>query len=164
MWALPSSRDRDLYRRCIERLAHVVGSEPFEPHITLVGSVPTPASAAAVVQPVVAGTKPFAAELIEVVDSEEYFRCVVLVVRPEGKIVVLRDKLVAALGVRRDAFWPHLSLLYADVSPSERQRLRSSLHLDLPVSLVIDAVCLVNTGPSDVRRWSILEWWPLELN
>jgi 2'-5' RNA ligase len=135
----------------------LAGSEPFEPHITLLGSVPNPETAVAALEAIATTVHPFTVELTAVVDTVEHFRCVVLTVQAEGQVVALREELVDALGAPHSDFWPHLSLLYADLNQSEREQLRNGIGIVLPVSLMIDTLCLADTGSNDVRSWSLVK-------
>jgi hypothetical protein len=168
LWALPSASDRDVYRPWIRHLARNVKNE-FEPHITFFESIPSERSAAAAIGRVASETEPFTAELTDTRFTGKYFRCVVLIVRPEGPIVNLRNRLIGRLKESSVGDWdastedycPHLSLLYGTLTADERERARANIDLTLPARLLVDAMCLVNTSKGNARDWPTLETWPL---
>jgi hypothetical protein len=161
LWALPAEPDRALLGAVIERLSRSVGVRPFAPHLTLVGAVPDPESAAGAIAAVATRAAPIPVMLAEVADSDEHFRCITLVARSDPPIMDLRSKCAAALGVTPGEFRPHLSLLYADCDPFDRACQRRRIGLDMPHSTVIDAVSLVRTGGHDPRSWSTEAVWEL---
>ncbi len=161
MWALPSAPQRAELALEIAELARRAGTVPFEPHITLVGSVPDPSRARTAVGRLAAATAPFDVELVELVDTDEHFRCIVAGVNLAGGLARLHRDVCTALGTQSHGFRPHLSLLYGDLPEAERAQLSRHVSLALPSLMGIDAVSLVDTDGDDTRRWSTLATWPL---
>jgi len=160
-WALLSARDDSRCRAWIDQLSVAVGSEPFEPHITVVGSIPDPGSVATAIAGIASVTAPLTVELTAVTDSDEFFRCVILTVRPNSCIVGLREVVAAALRLDLDPYRPHMSLLYADLERTERKELVTGIDIELPTTLEVDRLCLVDTGSDSIRRWSLRQSWTL---
>ena len=160
LWAMPAADDGDVYREWIERLAHAADTCSFEPHLTLVGSITTEPPRARIAR-IVVGTARFAVDLVEVADNPERFRCVVLVARAGSPIVTLHNQLAAVCAVDAAPYWPHLSLLYAELDAVERERQRRSVTIPLPTRVAIDSVALVDTSDADVTRWSVIDRWPM---
>lgn len=161
LWALPSGPDRAGLAAVIDALARLSGTDGFEPHITIVGSVPGPHEAAGAIDRLAATTGPFTVELPELVDTDEHFRCIVANVRLDGPLARLHHDACAAFGTATEGFEPHVSLVYGDLPPDERARLREHVDLALPGHVRIDAISLVDTEGVDTRDWSTLATWPL---
>ncbi len=161
LWALPSAHDGAELAVQIGALARLAGTRPFEPHITVVGSVPGADRAHEVVHRLSTATGPFTVVLSEVIDTDEYFRCIVAVVRPAAGLSRLHRDACEAFGAPVDGFAPHVSLLYGDLPAGERERLRGHVAPKLPDEVRVDRLALVDTEGDDTRAWSTLAAWPL---
>lgn len=135
LWALPCEEDAARYRDVIARLSKECGTDPFDPHITLTGSIED------------ATTKAFEVTFTAIVDTEQRFQCITLHTPATGPLAAVTT--------------PHLSLVYATLHDEARRKLKATIDLPLPHSARFDAVSLVSIT-DDVREWTEVERRTLE--
>jgi 2'-5' RNA ligase len=148
LWALPATADAARFVPTIERLAAEVGSDPFPPHITLLGDAGDVDA--------LPDIGAFSVRLVALADSDERYRCITLTAESD-ELFALRS----AVGGTTSDYEPHLSLLYAELLASRRAELRKTVDLDLPMTITIDAVALVDTSDNVFTRWTRERTWPL---
>jgi 2'-5' RNA ligase len=151
LWALPAASDAPPFVTEITRLAALVDTDAFAPHITIVGAMAGEVDAA------IGSFTPFQVTLIGLADSEARFRCITATVAGAQRLLDLRS----ACGEAPDEYEPHLSLLYAELPPETRAALRASVELPLPMPITIDTVSLVDTSDNDYTRWTTERRWHL---
>lgn len=161
LWALPSTLDRNLYREQTRQLLGARWVGHFEPHVTLLESLTGDGAEREILAKTAACTAPFSIELTELANTASYFRCVVAVVRPEGGIVDLHSNLLRGLGRPTNEYWPHLSLVYAELGESAREKLASEVTAEFPAMVTIEKICIVDTGGELAPRWPLLTTWHL---
>lgn len=135
LWALPCEEDAARYREVIERLSRECGTEPFEPHITLTGSIED------------ATTKAFDVTFDTIADSDQRFQCITLRTSAVGPLAAVNG--------------PHLSLVYASLHEAARRKLKDTIDLPLPHTARFEAVSLVSIT-DDIREWTEVERRTLE--
>jgi hypothetical protein len=130
LWAVP--RDPSPFVPWIRELAARAGAPEFAPHITLNRDAPP--------------TAPFSVQLVALAHSDTRFRCITIAATRTPPLDTV------------DA--PHLSLLYAELSPDVRAELCATVELPLPMTIHVDEVWRVDTS-GDVPNWAVLERRPL---
>ena len=157
---MPAASSDEWFRAAIARFATLAGTDPFPPHMTLVGEVGVFDRDA--VQAAIRGHGQLSVAFVAVDDEDQRFRCVTLRAAPEP-LAELRERLLPVMpSGSTDPYRPHLSLLYGDLPPDERRRIVEAARL--PASLpevVVDAVAVWDTSPERWTEWRELDRWPL---
>lgn len=162
IWGVLSGSDREVLRAWIERIAKWHDAPVFEPHVTLVGSAPDFDDTAAAIDRAVVSLRRPPIDLLELVDTDDFFRCLVLTVGRTRQFDLLRSSLVTDVA-SQEPYWPHLSLLYASLGPAERATLRQRVTIELPLRSAISGVWLVDTSSPHVSDWTPMRSWSLAL-
>lgn len=152
-----------MLRAWIQRIARWQDAPSFEPHLTLLGSSPDPETTAVAIDRAISSLWQMPIELQELADTSEYFRCIVLVAKRTREFDAFRSALVADLDPTgtQDPYWPHLSLLYAVLGPTERAALRERVTIEVPLRIVISDLWLVDTSGPDPSAWTRMNTWSL---
>lgn len=103
--------------------------------------------------------EPFAIPLVGLADSDSPTRCITVTATPVGPLLAIRAQALVASEGDAPSYEPHLSLLYAELAAERRAELRESITLELPTTITIDAVALVDTTAKDHTQWR--ELWRL---
>jgi hypothetical protein len=160
LWLVPPAAEAKRLAGVIGDLARRLGSPPFRPHVTLVpGLRHAPASLGAGL--LALGPLPAPeVRLFRVGDSVSYFQCLFLEAAPDLPLVELRRCVLAALGSRAAAFFPHLSLAYAALPSGARRALATELAPLAPLRFKAVALEIWKTE-GEVGEWSRLAVLPL---
>eukprot|EP00245_Coleochaete_scutata_P007688 TRINITY_DN2328_c0_g1_i1.p1 TRINITY_DN2328_c0_g1~~TRINITY_DN2328_c0_g1_i1.p1 ORF type:complete len:208 (-),score=33.94 TRINITY_DN2328_c0_g1_i1:39-662(-) len=159
LWAMPAT-DSSFYGRLsevIQELSAEFECPPFEPHMTVLGSVGRPQNLGeeevkARSQALCRSLKPFKCRVSGVSVGSTYFQSVYLlidqtdeVMRPNWQARLFfgleaEDKktdgwssipsLASSAGARHSGYMPHMSLLYGDIGDEARQRVKSKVLFD----------------------------------
>jgi 2'-5' RNA ligase len=167
LWLLPAGAGRRRLAALIARLARRCGTEPFDPHVTLLGGIALPRGRAIGMMTALAGgLRAFPVRLLEARHEAAFFRCLSL--RADGPgLRKARAAAVRALDeaaerrpgmVRRNArrtagrFRPHLSLVYGLLPAADRRRLAQEIGRRFALTFMARRIALVRTG-GDPRTW-----------
>jgi 2'-5' RNA ligase len=159
---MPDGADRRRLERRILGLAARLGTEPFQPHVTLLSGLEAPA------RELLAAAERAAAQLRSLTVSlggldgrEEHFRCLFVRVRDEAVLRSLHADLARSLGREPDqGFFPHLSLVYGSLRPPEKRALADEIGREADVGFLARRLHLWRTdGP--VREWYEAGSFPL---
>lgn len=157
LWLVPaegsdaSDRQGSLIERYADRYGETV---PFDPHVTIVGSMTHGEEAARTAAASLASDHdPLEVALVRPHCSTTYFQCVFLLAEPHTALLSLHADAAAAFDHDPGPYVPHLSLVYGDVPLAERYRLVQEFDADtLPLTFTADRLRLVDTtGP--VADW-----------
>lgn len=151
---MPEGTDGARLAAWIERLAARFATEPFEPHVTLVGGLDGPPSAIlASARRAAATLRPFVVSASGVAGRHEYFRCLFVCVLEHAALRAAHDLASRAFEREPDpSFLPHLSLVYGELPLEQKQALAHELGTDVNVSFEARRLHLwLTEGP--VRDW-----------
>ena len=161
LWLLPPAAHSAALHSHICALADRYEGPAFEPHVTLLGSIPGERRARITqVDAIVAHLQPVPMTLTRLDHEPTWNRCLVVRIPPEPSLVQASRQVRDALDWRRTApFQPHLSLFYALSKPERGARIMATLTWS-PISFVSDHLSLVDTsGP--VHTWKEVHRWRL---
>lgn len=129
LWLRPGEPERTRLAELIRQLAAQEGTPPFPPHVTLLGALSgREDDLRAHTGAVAAGLAAFPLTFTGASAGGGYFRAVALEVAPSAALLAAR-RLAAEVFAYRvgDAYRPHLSLLYGDVSPGRAAAIAAGL-------------------------------------
>lgn len=155
LWLMPPAAVRDRFARLIDVLSRRLGTAQFEPHITLSGS-PDAGEAEAVSRATTLAARlaPVPVRLVDVGYSDAYFRC--LYVRAERSPELLAAHRTACAHLGRppdDDFMPHLSLVYGNLSETEKEKIIEEIGRRFDTTFLSDRIALcLPAGPPDGWR------------
>lgn len=151
---MPSPDDVGEARFWIKRLARELKTVPFEPHITVVGGFEVDVEeASGVALRLAALRQPFSVKLTGIDVANEHFRAASLLVEPTPSLAALHDAVETALGVDRELYQPHMSLIYGDLDHETKRKAVENLDLPLPLEITVDRLALWATDPQLVVGW-----------
>jgi len=157
LWLLPSVGQERLWIKRIHRLSRIWGVPLFRPHVTLLGSM-SKAKFFLHQQTLILSRllNPLVVNFYNVSSTALYFRAICLnAPRPARAILRSRELALSAMGLRRSVFQPHFSLVYGSFSKWDRQRIINGFRFDLPQSLRLNRLALVQTE-GEVTSWKVL--------
>jgi len=147
LWLVPEGEVRDLIGSLIEEQASRLGTPPFAPHVTLLpGLRVREGEVVRRAKEMAATLEPHAMPLGPIEGRAEYFRC--LYARVPETLRLLTTRAQARLtfrGAGEAPFEPHLSLVYGQLSPPEKEALIAELTPRLPSRLTCTALEVVRT-------------------
>ncbi|KAJ3228681.1 hypothetical protein HDU81_005991 [Chytriomyces hyalinus] len=130
LWLTPhqsTSMDSTL-RAIIARYSSELNTPTFGPHVTLLGSIlATPEETVARLTEAVKDVEVFEVALLDIVTKDQYFQCIMAKAEETRALMslnaMLRSLFPAPNSVfANEKFWPHLSLVYGDLSADVRER------------------------------------------
>ncbi|HUG53303.1 MAG TPA: 2'-5' RNA ligase family protein [Vicinamibacteria bacterium] len=155
LWLIPEERVRARLAEVIGRLASAHGSPRFEPHVTLVAGITLEREElVARARTLARDTPPVAVTLTRLSGGPAYYRALVLDVACE-RLLALHRLAAALVGRAEDpAFRPHVSIMYADLTPASRAVIAAQIGQawDLPCVLGRLGVVRVEGPPSAWTR------------
>lgn len=162
LWLLPEPPAAATLARTIEALSARFGAPGFAPHLTLLGGLPHAAAEAVVVARRLAeSARPRQARVARVGALPEFFRCLFLEIENEPWLLALHQRAVALAGPESPPpFFPHVSLLYAELAQDAKAALVSELSGSVPAAVRLDAIQVVRTE-GEVGGWRPLAAFPL---
>jgi 2'-5' RNA ligase len=135
VWLVPSGHEHDDLKSLIATLSREHGTPDFEPHVTLVGlgvvDKATDASVARQVEALAKTICPYTIHLQDVGTTDDPFRSLFLKVEQTPQVMAAgRRGLVFYRKVQQKApsspdYFPHLSLLYGNLLPADKERIIS---------------------------------------
>ncbi|KAK8629304.1 hypothetical protein V6N13_078149 [Hibiscus sabdariffa] len=161
VWALPPEDVTARVKKLMEGLRSEFGGPPFEPHLTVVGSISlAPDDALAKFRAACHGLKAYNATVDRVATGTFFYQCVYLLLHPTSEVVETSAHCSAHFGYKRSSpYMPHLSLLYADISEEEKKRAQEKANtLDESISglsFQISRLALYKTDTEDktLKSW-----------
>jgi 2'-5' RNA ligase len=148
LWLMPEPSEGARLEALIARLASRLGTPPFPPHVTLLGSLPgTPEALLAATRALGRETPPLPLRLTRSGGQDAFFRCFYAEVEASAALEACHARAVARLGARTPApFFPHLSLVYGALSLEQKAALAAELRPEAEARTVgFTALRLVRT-------------------
>ncbi len=126
LWVMPEGEIGRRLARWIETLALRFRTDPFPPHLTLLGGIAgEPADVAQRAARAAAELSPFPIHIDGVDGRDEHFRCLFVQALEAAPLVAAHATAARAFGREPDpAYLPHLSLLYGRLEPVHKLALR----------------------------------------
>lgn len=161
-WLQAAGAAQQYWATLIEGLSVRLGTPAFAPHVTLLAGLRgAEAPLRVTLRALALELEPFAAQLTQIKRLDEYYRCVFVEIESSRLLQHGHDAAQRRCAVAAAApFYPHLSLVYGDLSPTAKQSLIEELgpRIDQPLRLTHLALIEVPDGPA---TWRCLERVPL---
>ena len=156
LWLMPRGPVHEDLTRVIRDVSARSRGPVFEPHVTLVPGVEGDVERILLATArLAARTAPFEVRLESLGWRDEYFRCLFVEVRQDPELMVLARSAREMLGLPPEpSYFPHLSLLYADLDAASKPGLAQGVHLR-PQGFLVQALHVYKTHGS-VPDWQRL--------
>jgi len=154
LWLTPSGKAYDILVKTIADLSKVHQAPFFEPHVTLLGSLPgTEGEITVRASQLGTSLQPFDIQLTEPGYGDQYFQCVFLKAQ-ETPAIMNAHELAKRLFVKDTSpFMPHLSLLYGHYSIELQHKIAVTLPETLRINFTVDKFNLIRARSEDPRDW-----------
>lgn len=164
IWLIPATPELDKLQPLITELSEMAGTDHFSPHITLLGQLNNPREFLIDgIGEICRQTQSFSLKLSQVGMFDSYYRSVILHTQPSHDLDQLHKAAVQLFRVNTKApFLPHLSVMYGDLPLVQREELMGRVHLDLPISLQVKEMVLMETRGRS-HDWREIERFSLRL-
>ena len=156
LWVRPQGAALGEIQRVMQRARDRLGGPAFEPHVSILGGIELPEDEAGRrLERLADGFLPFAIRLGRFDWYDEYFRCFFARVETSSELLALHRRAQDVFEQRqREAYEPHLSLVYGDARVDRKKDLALDLRGSLEVSFEASSLCLVNaTRDVPVEQW-----------
>jgi 2'-5' RNA ligase len=165
-WFVPApGAERDLLTTTIGVLAAACAAPAFPPHVTIVPGHDSNHGAAAAVRAlrsVTAGLRPFEVTFPAFGHEQTYFRSLYLRAAPSAPLAAAHEAGLRAWALQAPPYMPHLSLLYSDLTPEQKEPLLAAIEIPLPLIVRFDAAELWIEGRHGVGGWRPAARVPLD--
>jgi 2'-5' RNA ligase len=155
LWMPLPEAVRDRFARLIQDLARTYGTPIFEPHLTMLGGLEGEEMEILIQTARLArALKPFALKLTHADYLAEHFRS--LFVRAEPSPDLLHARRLAEQAFNKtaaDAFMPHLSLMYGDISENRKEAIIKDIGREFKVECTIDRLELYRIDGVHPDEW-----------
>jgi 2'-5' RNA ligase len=162
LWLMPSGALYGLLADTIKELSQTYQAPRFDPHVTLLGSLPGSepeivTHAARVAQDLA----PFEVRVNGPAFTEHYFQCLFLRVEKSRQLVDAHAKAGARFEQGTDApYQPHLSLLYGRYSRELKERIIAGLSPQLAGRFTVTHLDLIRATSDDPQDWMRIQSIP----
>ena len=164
LWLEPDGELRAQLAALILALARQFGTEPFAPHVTLLGEIARgEAETRALAAQAAASSLALSVDLVGVGAHNHFYRCLSLEVAPSAD---LQGAYVTATSLASMApahpFAPHVSLIYGDLDPHAKRVAADLIQLRLPLRFRAAGITVVDLagGPSEWQRLTTFPFRP----
>lgn len=162
LWLTPTGQVYDILQKTITDLSKAYHAPVFDPHVTLLGSLPGTEEAISL-RCVKLGESlaPFDIFLAEPACGDQYFQCVFLKAQ-ETPALMNAHELANRLFVKApNPFMPHLSLLYGHYSLELKHKITSTLSQALSLNFTVDTIHLIHAKSEHPMDWASILSVPL---
>jgi hypothetical protein len=162
LWIIPG--DEEVYAQTsgfIARLSGLYDLPRFEPHVTVLGGVPSPEPAG--LRKLAWSLDPFQVRLTRVVEyMDEYFRCLFIRAYKTDGLMETFSKASALFGREVDYYMPHMSLAYGDLPVWKKHEMIEELGPLPQIEFEARDISLVQaSSETPVSSWKVIERFPL---
>jgi 2'-5' RNA ligase len=161
---MPDGVARAQLAALIQGLAARLGTEPFEPHLTLLPGIEgREDDVLRTAGRLASGLRPLRLALRSLEGRDEHFRCLIVLAEADEPLRAAHATAARAFGREPDpVFFPHLSLVYGTVAAERKAVLTTDLAADVTVSFEATRLHVWRTeGP--VGDWRELGAFPFGL-
>jgi 2'-5' RNA ligase len=139
----------------IRKLSKKYDTPLFSPHVTLLGGLS--ASEVELVpytNMLAASITPFKLMLTRTGYRNRYYQSLFVHVEDTNRLQEIRDRACRLFGLENEAYTPHLSLMYGDLSKEEKERILNLIGREFQIPFMVKSISLVNTSgePISWRR------------
>lgn len=161
LWLMPDAPAFHKFQTIIRDLSGQYQTLLFEPHITLITGLSGPdRTLVKKIDMFTSGLPAFQVTLEGIDYSHGFFTALFLMAQNTPALEQLHQQARQALRPFGQAIYqPHLSLLYGEITPKEKERIIARLNLS-PQTIMLNKIKLVE-GHADVTRWRTVKVWPL---
>lgn len=164
LWLIPDKENQQILQEIIDKLAEKYAAPRFEPHLTLLSSIPK--SEEVVVEKtkeVAARTEWFTVTTGEIEFSTTYFQCVFVRIKTTIPLMETHVRTRDIFGMDKEKFFmPHISLLYGDYNMTTREKVCRAIELP-EIAFTAERIVVVQEVP-DPQVWQHLAEIPLRAN
>lgn len=162
LWLAPTGQAYDILMETITDLSRAYHAPVFEPHVTLLNSLPGTEEAISVRCLELGGSlSPIDILLIEPGIADQYFQCVFLKSQ-ETPALMNAHELARRLFVKDPTpYMPHLSLLYGHYSLELKDKITSTLSQALRLNFTVDMIHLIRSESEHPVDWTSILTVPL---
>lgn len=154
LWLPPAGNVYDLFVKIIADLGTAYAGPFFEPHVTLLGSLPgTEEEISVRISQLGTSLQPFDLQMTEPAYGNRYFQCVFLKVQQTSAIMHAHELAGRLFGKKCERYMPHLSLLYGQYSLEEKKQIVDALPETLCLSFTVNHIQLIRAGSQDPQDW-----------
>lgn len=154
LWLKPSGRVYDLLVKTIAELSQVYQAPFFEPHVTLLGSLPgTEEEITLRSSQLGTSLRPFDIQLTTPAYGDQYFQCVFLKVQETPAMMNAHELATRLFEKHTSPYMPHLSLLYGHYSIERKDKIAATLPETLQLRFTVDTVDLIRARSEEPKDW-----------
>jgi hypothetical protein len=165
-WFVPApGAERDLLAAAIGALAATYAAPVFPPHVTIVPSHDSDTdtdTAVRTLRSVTAGLGSFEVTFPALGHEQTYFRSLYLRAAPAAPLTAAHDAGLRAWALQAPPYMPHLSLLYSDHTPEQKEPMLAAIEIPLPLTVRFDAAELWIHDQLGVAGWRWAARVPLD--
>jgi 2'-5' RNA ligase len=162
VWIKPAGQVYDLFLKTIGQLSQLYRGPFFEPHITLLDSLPgTEEEISGRFSHLGASLQPFTIHLTESAYGDQYFQCVFLKVQKTPEIIHAHELAKGVFNKKSTVFMPHLSLLYGHYPSQLKEKIVAALPNTLLLHFSADRVELIRSRSEKPTDWISIMTLPL---
>ena len=147
----------------IEDLSEKYGSKLFEPHVTVLGDIAgDEQDVIAKAHIAVTGHKPFEVNLTSAGYTNEFFRQLFVKAEKSEQLFKLHKDARKVYGMpSKDAYAPHLSLLYGEHPTATKEETIKEIGKDFGDTFMADAIYVVLSSKDvPIEEWNVVEGIP----
>lgn len=166
-WLVPEKETCQKLAQIINSLAKQTQSPPFEPHLTLYfGAYTSHNTVQNIAQELSQATSPIALQVAGIKKTPAIFKSLFIQFLADNNLFDMVNHIEQHLNPPENFHLdPHLSLMYADLSDSQKQTMIDNLTVNL-ATIVFDSLKLVTPNPvtqdwGDIVGWQIEGEWKL---
>ena len=146
LWLMPPAPVRDSLAQLISRAAEHLGTPVFEPHVTLSGTrARSPEGLIRSLRSALGALTPIPITLAQIDHGSTYFRCIYARVMPQALLTNGRALACDVLHEPNGDFEPHLSLVYGELSQTDKLRVIAEFGSRLDMMFAVDRAALYRT-------------------
>lgn len=184
VWAQPSPADEPAgLRPAMLQLRTLFEGPLFEPHVTVLGVQKEKVhlrDASKCLRAACRSLRPFTCRLTRVECGQTFFQCVYMLVEPSQEVMEANKHVqnifsnpnsVEAVCLEKNDYMPHLSLLYGDLTPENKEKAKKLVEDECSLDLCntqfrVSSLCLYSTDTNDklLASWRKIAEYPLEVD
>ncbi len=163
IWLLPAKKDNEYLSKIIKDLSYKHGAPVFIPHLTIYGGKLQldPEKAKKIVVESIRSVKPFTIEVDKLNQSENFWKTVFIEIKMNKYLERIYQNLRKKLIIYNDyELKPHMSLIYKNLSTSERINIINSLKIKNKYTINEIAINSY-LAHYEIENWRLLSTSPL---
>ena len=160
IWLMPTDNKKDQFSKMINAISHKYGGPLFDPHVTLVsGFLGKKRDLIDKTETISNKISPFKILFDGISYLDEFFRSLFLKVKLYPDLRAARNLACAELAWDEIDYLPHMSLIYGDFTPIQKEKMISTLGL-FPDSFSVNKIYLIHNDEIQMK-WRVIRGFPL---